>query len=242
MFDDPALARAKSSIVKAMNFKPRERMWIQRELVEKIVEWCEEREEYRRFGYLYLFAYIFLLRLPSEALPAAKGRNSGTSRLFQEGDSLVLELDRRKNRPRGSRLKRSCWCEQSVATCPVHRLGEYLGGQEDGAALFAGIGAAEALATLRHILYVLEIAKSSEYRTHDLRRGHALDLQMSGACACGLQQLSPVSAACWAGAPLYEILSAGEWSSPAFLQYLDYWRLEADVVIQAHVDESDCED
>ena len=61
-----------------------------------------------------------------------------------------------------------------------------------------------------------------------------------------------------AGAPLYEILAAGEWSSPAFLQYLDCWRLEvgsrtsnvpgcvphgvysqADTVIQAHVDENE---
>ena len=45
-----------------------------------------------------------------------------------------------------------------------------------------------------------------------------------------------------AGAPLYEILAAGEWRSPAFFAYIDYWRLETDVVVQAHVDESDDED
>jgi len=44
------------------------------------------------------------------------------------------------------------------------------------------------------------------------------------------------------GASLYEILEAGEWSSPAFMKYLDYHRLEAEVVLQAHVDESDDED
>ena len=44
-----------------------------------------------------------------------------------------------------------------------------------------------------------------------------------------------------AGAPLYEILSAGEWRSPAFMEYLDYMKLESDVVIQAHMDESDDE-
>ena len=48
-------------------------------------------------------------------------------------------------------------------------------------------------------------------------------------------------AACVAGAPLWEILSAGDWSSPAFMDYLDKWRLERDVVMQAHLDESDCE-
>ena len=43
------------------------------------------------------------------------------------------------------------------------------------------------------------------------------------------------------GAPLWVILAAGEWTSPAFLKYLDLHRLEADMVIQAHVDESDGE-
>ena len=113
VFDSPALARARASVQKAQNFQPREKMWIQRfvvvcalappsitvhchrALVEKIVNWCEREQALRRFGYLYLFAYIFLLRLPSEALPATKGKCSGTSRLFMEGDSLILQLERR---------------------------------------------------------------------------------------------------------------------------------------------------
>jgi len=45
-----------------------------------------------------------------------------------------------------------------------------------------------------------------------------------------------------AGAPLWKILQAGEWRSPAFLKYLDLHRLETDVVVQAHIDESDCEE
>ena len=61
-----------------------------------------------------------------------------------------------------------------------------------------------------------------KYRTHDMRRGHALDLQL-------------------AGKPLYEILQAGEWRSPAFLAYLDKYTLEAAAVVEAHVDESDCD-
>ena len=43
-------------------------------------------------------------------------------------------------------------------------------------------------------------------------------------------------------APLWEILAAGEWRSPAFMKYLDLHRLETDVVVQAHMDESDDED
>ena len=86
------------------------------------------------------------------------------------------------------------------------------------------------------------IQNAREYRTHDLRRGHAVDLQLSNA-------------------PLYQILEAGEWKSPAFMDYLDLHRLERDAVVQAlmlfefgmffkthvfmmqaHMDESDDED
>ena len=51
---------------------------------------------------------------------------------------------------------------------------------------------------------------------------------------------------CWlfscSGAPLWEILEAGEWTSPAFLKYLDLHRLDAELVVQAHVGESDSEE
>ena len=42
-----------------------------------------------------------------------------------------------------------------------------------------------------------------------------------------------------AGGNLREILSAGEWSSPAFLRYLDWVELEKLVALQAHMDDSD---
>ena len=44
-----------------------------------------------------------------------------------------------------------------------------------------------------------------------------------------------------AGAPLHEILNAGEWSSPAFLKYLDLHKLETDLVVQSVLEESDAE-
>ena len=52
---------------------------------------------------------------------------------------------------------------------------------------------------------------------------------------------------CWlvlscSGAPLWEILEAGEWTSPAFLKYLDLHRLDAELVVQAHVGESDSDE
>ena len=44
------------------------------------------------------------------------------------------------------------------------------------------------------------------------------------------------------GAPLWEILAAGEWSSPAFLKYLDLHRLDTELVVQTHACESDSDD
>lgn len=60
---------------------------------------------------------------------------------------------------------------------------------------------------------------------------------MNGQCLWGRRGVF----AC-AGAPLWQILEAGEWRSPAFLKYLDLQRLETDLVVQAHVNESESED
>ena len=51
--------------------------------------------------------------------------------------------------------------------------------------------------------------------------------------ACGACALVTLT-----GASLAVILQAGEWRSPAFLTYLDINRLEGDVVIAAHCDDS----
>ena len=88
--------------------------------------------------------------------------------------------------------------------------------------MLAGVTAGRALFVLRTMLAILGVPDAMKYRTHDFRRGHAKDLQMSGA-------------------PLYTILVAGEWWSPAFLEYIAMHRLETDLVIQAHLEESDGE-
>ena len=84
---------------------------------------------------------------------------------------------------------------------------------------FGDITAAAALKRLRSFLAILKLPDFQLYRTHDLRRGHARDLQA-------------------AGKSLWEILSAGDWRSAAFLQYLDKEDLERAVVEQAHEGES----
>ena len=81
------------------------------------------------------------------------------------------------------------------------------------------------------------------YRPHDLRRGHAEDLRLSGAPPLRYSPLLNISGALnCVGAPLWKILAAGEWRSPAFLQYLDVHRLEVELVLQGCLDEeSDCD-
>jgi len=65
----------------------------------------------------------------------------------------------------------------------------------------------------------LGVPLAAVYRTQDFRRGHARDMQEGGR-------------------GLFEILSVGEWRSPAFMAYLDIEELEHGAVLEAHLDES----
>ena len=49
-----------------------------------------------------------------------------------------------------------------------------------GEALFEGIKPQDAVAKLRGMLAALGVEKADCYRSHDIRRGHAHDLQCSG--------------------------------------------------------------
>ena len=80
----------------------------------QVATWCEKHKQYKRYGVLYLLTYAFLLRLPSEAVPMTAARDTGKQAvLYLVGETLVLELTRRKNKPCGSRLVHSCWCRES---------------------------------------------------------------------------------------------------------------------------------
>ena len=104
---------------------------------------------------------------------------SGTGR--GAGDYLLVVLKSQKNRPDGSRLVRGCWCRECPRTCPVHVLGPLLSKRQSGTKLFPHATAAGALRVLREMLDILGLPKAELYRTHDFRRGHAKDLQLSGA-------------------------------------------------------------
>jgi hypothetical protein len=135
-------------------------------------------------------------------------QGGGLCRLYRQGSALVLSLASRKNLPRGNAthvfvfrilrvcclllrlqgatLQRGCWCKQSPKTCPVHVVGPYLDQHGEGQPLFAGVTATSTLKVLRQMLGALNVEGACDYRTHDLRRGHAKDLQQSGTLlSCG---------------------------------------------------------
>ena len=118
VFQEPALKRAKAAADKALNFQRRERMFIQKEKVAEMIAWTEGRDdELRRWALLFLFAYTFLLRVPSEALPAVvggTGTEEGSNAVLVAGEgTLTLHLKRRKNKPEGSCLMRKCCCAKA---------------------------------------------------------------------------------------------------------------------------------
>ena len=66
-----------------------------RHAVAKIMRWAALNKECQTVAFLYLLAYVFLLRLPSEALVARAGRDCGQSSVYLEADELVIVLKRR---------------------------------------------------------------------------------------------------------------------------------------------------
>ena len=199
VFGNPVLTKAKASVDKSQLFKKREPLWLQRRVtllvpqfalalpwvtylgrgtVERLIQLGESRAEFKLLSLLCLLTYAFLLRMPSEAIPVTAG--TGECCLSRDGDVLVLKLQKRKNKREGSRLVRGCWCNESRTTCPVHVLSPLLVTCKRGTRLFPGITAAGALSGLRQMLNWLGVPRACEYRTHDLRRGHAKDLQLSG--------------------------------------------------------------
>ena len=184
VFRDDAICKAKDSIKKRGCFESRPPMYIRRQTLVVILRWIARNAADKRFGTLFLIAYCFLLRLPSEALPIQAGRGCAGAALYLHGDELVLCLRRRysavcsavccayamvprKNKPAGSKLLRKCWCiagdAESLETCPVHVVGKLLESVADGTFLFEGITAADARSVAK------DTARSARRRSRNLQ-------------------------------------------------------------------------
>jgi hypothetical protein len=180
---------------------------------------------------LYLTADVFMLRVPSELLPAVTGSPGGADGPLLEGahcciavgasgEELVLRLARRKNRQQGSVLRRACMCSGKPTLCPVHVLGPWVSGHPPLSTPFAGVTAACAREDLKSRLFRKDIDHANFYWLHDLRRSHPQDMVDNGGRLC-------------------DILRAGEWTSPAFTSYLNLEAVETAGVVEAHMAESD---
>ena len=126
---EPALRRAKGAIIKRMMSSTRPKQFIQRTCLYNMVDGVRKDIESQSYAMLWLAAYSFMLRVPSEALKMKKGGDgtTGHSVIVAESDKCIaLHLASRKNRQRGSVVRRFCTCKQEEAVshplCVVHTL------------------------------------------------------------------------------------------------------------------------
>ena len=224
VFCHPSLKRAKISVLKRKLCAPRKPTWVRMGLLQGMLAMVIDRPHLKDLLALFLASYVFLLRLPSEGLPlAAHSAPLGSKPvpvLSVTADSVSIWFPSRKNRIWPSTQVRRCWCSKCPLTCPVHMLGGFFRNLAPGTQPFKHIRPAQALLALRELLAELQVPDASGYRTHDFRRGHAEDMRCNGHKLC-------------------EILAAGDWSSAAFMIYLNRMPLECDAVEEAQAGFSD---
>ena len=89
-----------------------------RHMVEAMVKHAVKIPAHKHYALLFVTAYAFLLRVPSEALPMIvwmpHNVPEGQSVVYMDGNTINLKLRRRKNRPKGSLLTRHCTCKVLV--------------------------------------------------------------------------------------------------------------------------------
>ena len=171
------MVRAKHAIAKRLLFVSAEQGFIKHSMLRSMIRAVAKGWETEAFAMLCLFSYVFLLRVPSEALPVVRccqGSGEGEqSRLWLDGDELCLRLLRRKNKYKGSVLRRKCHCAACPATCPIHVLWRFFGQLPVGSKPFADITASSALSRLRALLVKLKVPDVGTFNTKAFRRGHA---------------------------------------------------------------------
>lgn len=212
--------RIKHAVAKRTSFVPRPKTFVRRDFIERILTLASEGRVGRRFALLYALAYIFLLRLPSEALIISVSSSgdfdaAAPASVVVTESALGLRLARRKNAERPTTWWRRCWCASSRISCPVHAIGACLASGARDRPLFAGITSAAATEGLRDALSKAGVVNANAYTTHAMRRGHAWDLLVGGST-------------------VGEIKRAGGWKSAAFLRYLPADELECIAALEAH--------
>ena len=105
--------------------------------------------------------------------------------------------------------------------CVVHRMQTYLRGLLPGVVVF-GLSAYEFHFSLKKLLADLHVLDAGSFTLKAFRAGKATALALSGA-------------------PLGQILAAGEWRSRAVLKYVDEDVFDSAQLIAAEMEHSDCD-
>ena len=175
------------------------------------------------FSRLCFISYVFLLRVPSEALPlvrafpdedvTAKSRPLDSPALIDlrrvDGTlKLVIKLDSRKNIRGGAVLSRPCLCARESfgkgSICPVHTLWPAIrAGTRCGQPLFPSYNSGNLNPTLKTVLEKCGVKDALQLSPHGFRRAAAEELKRQGG-SYGL------------------IMSMGNWNSQAFKGYLTF--------------------
>ena len=231
-FEEDALTRARVNITRSVNQgEAKTKRWIKHNLLLSAVYFAKENPEWLETAMWMVAGYAFLLRVPSECLPIVAGMGCGDNceldvdseyhaQMDRNEEAVTLKLQSRKNKTTPTEMKRTCWCKFCQVTCPVHALGEYLRSTPRGESVFPHVSDRSANRDMRKLLEAVGVIDAENYSTHDLRRGHTLDMAESG---CSLA----------------EILEAGGWCSKRFAVYINVETLESKAALAAKLDEFD---
>ena len=182
----PAISKAFVAIQKRQFHESKPKYFVRRWILANLVGMVRTGQEQLSYAMLWLMAYSFLLRLPSEALQACKAEQddvryqSMQTLVWKDERGVCIRIKSRKNMPRGSGvIYRTCTCmtaktDFSNATCPVHMLWDkFLVKLAPGSQPWKRVTPQMARDRLRRSLSILGIPEAENYGTHDLRRGHA---------------------------------------------------------------------
>ena len=199
---------------------PKRAVAISPDLAARLARFAASRNE-PYYAFAYVLASVFMFRVQDELLPLCSSNLSGHSSMetvWRKGElCLAISLRSRKNRPEGVTMIRRCMCTklERATLCPVHAFVEWqrCTGRVDGR-MFPGIDYVRFTRVMRAHLVAVIGTEGGEYTSHGFRRGTAQAMLTSGS-------------------NLAEILSAGDWRSPAFLAYLEQADVEEEAVLDA---------
>ena len=177
------------------------------------------------FGRLCYLAYVFILRLPSEALPAIRASPSADllkrsplpdeiqaligSRFFPgNSERIALKLKTRKATRGGAILMRPCFCDGDdlggKGICPVHDFWPAVcSASLWGEPLFPTLRSRNINRILKGMFRSMGVEEANAYSTHAFRRWESMELKNSGS-------------------NLAQVLKTVGWNSASFRAYLSF--------------------